>query len=726
MNQKLKGCLAQVQAYRTWLLYPLQIITLAALMEQLIWLMEFLLLALNQPSSPQLVDEDLEQMHPDDMEEMNLRWQMAMLTMRDRRAPSNQDNKHKESSKRSVPVETTNSIALVLCDGLGGYDWSDQAEEGPNYALIAFTSSSSDLKVSNDSNCLKSCLETAKLFKSQNEQLLKDLKKSELMVLVPPPCTGNFMPPTPDLSFTGLDEFVNKPVVENSNAKSSDEETKAVKKNDDALIIEECVVPGKNNMYSVDLKNIVLKGGLTFLFAKATSDESKLWHRKLGHLNFKTINKLVKGNLVRGLPSKLFENDQACVACQKGKHHIASYDYSRFTWVFFLATKDETSGILKSFITRIENLVYHKVNVIRCDNGTKFKNKEMNQFCEMKGILREFSVARTPQQNRVAERRKRTLIKAAKTMLVDFKTRIVEENLHIRFSESTPNVVGSGLDWLFDIDALTRIMNYEPIVTDTQSNGFADLKSSHDDGSKPSSDNEKKVDEDPRKENECNDQEKEYNVNSTNNVNTVSLTVNAAGTNEDNELPFDPNMPILEDVSIFNFSSDDEDDGIVVDMNNLDITIKVSPIPTTRIHKDHPLDQVIKDLHSTTQTRMMPKNLEEHGFVSTIQQRTNHKDLQNCLFACFLSQEEPKKTITEDPIVADPTDAILTQQSKTSDTSKIIEDAISTGRLKTARLKRRCKSERIAKRAKAFQFGKDGAGSCPDKAWDVDDVLAEK
>ncbi|GKD32013.1 putative ribonuclease H-like domain-containing protein [Tanacetum coccineum] len=77
-------------------------------------------------------------------------------------------------------------------------------------------------------------------------------------------------------------------------------------------------VPRKNNMYSVDLKNIVPKGGLTFLFAKATFDESKLWHRMLGHINFKTMNKLVKGNLVRGLPSKLYENDQTCVACQKG------------------------------------------------------------------------------------------------------------------------------------------------------------------------------------------------------------------------------------------------------------------------------------------------------------------------------------------------------------------------------------------------------------------------
>ncbi|GJR51717.1 putative ribonuclease H-like domain-containing protein [Tanacetum coccineum] len=658
---------------------------------------------------------------------------------------------------------------------------------------------------------------------------------------VPPPYIGNFMPPTPDLSFTSLDEFVNEPVVENSKSMSSKEEPKVVRKNDDAPIIEEWVsddeeedgnpqmdlqdkgvidsgcsrhmtgnmsyltdyeeidggyvafggnpkggkitrkctiktVPRKNNMYSVDLKNIVPKGGLTCLFAKATSDESKLWHRRLGHLNFKTMNKLVKGNLVRGLPSKLFENDQTCVACQKGKQHKASCksktensislplhllhmdlfgptfvkslmkkmyclvvidDYSRFTWVFFLATKDETSCILKSFITGIKNPVDHKVKVIRCDNRTKFKNREMNQFCKMKGILRQFSAARTPQQNRVAKRRNKTLIKAARTMLADSKlpttfwaeavntacyvqNRVLVVKPHNKtpyelFHGRTPtlsfmrpfgcpvtilNIIdhlgkfdgkadegffvgyslnSSGPDWLFDIDALTRTMNYEPIVAGTQSNGFAgtkasdnagqarketepikdyillplwtadppysqDSKSSYDDGSKPSSDDGKKVDEDPRKESECNDQEKEDNVNSTNNVNVAGTNeVNVVGGKTSIELPFDLNMPALEDYSIFDFSRDDEDDGAVADMNNLDTTIQVSPIPTTRIHKDHPLDQVIGDLQSATQTRKMSKNLEEHGFVSTIQQRTNHKDLQNCLFACFLSQEEPKK-----------------------------------------------------------------------------------
>ncbi|GKD83475.1 putative ribonuclease H-like domain-containing protein [Tanacetum coccineum] len=165
-------------------------------------------------------------------------------------------------------------------------------------------------------------------------------------------------------------------------------------------------------MYSIDMKNIVPKDSLTFLVTKATLDESMLWHRRLGHVNFKTINKLVKENLVRGLPTKRFENDQTCVACLKGKQHKASCKskiQNSITQPLFMLhmdlfglTFDETSGILKSFITEVENLVDKKVKIIICDNGTEFKNRVMSEFCEKKGTKKEFSVARTPQQNGVA------------------------------------------------------------------------------------------------------------------------------------------------------------------------------------------------------------------------------------------------------------------------------------------------------------------------------------
>ncbi|GJS08507.1 hypothetical protein Tco_0365303, partial [Tanacetum coccineum] len=195
---------------------------------------------------------------------------------------------NKESSRSSVPVETSTSIALVSYDGLGRYDWSDQAEERPNYALMAFSSSKLNSEVYNDSICLKSCLETVESLKSQNDhwtgeiaiielrrkleivkkekdgiqlnvdkfehasknlnkliecQIVDNCKKSlgyENYNAVPPPYTGNFMPPTHDLSFTGLDEFVKEPVVENSKAMSSEEEP-VVRKNDDAPIIIEWV-----------------------------------------------------------------------------------------------------------------------------------------------------------------------------------------------------------------------------------------------------------------------------------------------------------------------------------------------------------------------------------------------------------------------------------------------------------------------------------------------------
>ncbi|GKG06332.1 hypothetical protein Tco_0326418, partial [Tanacetum coccineum] len=104
----------------------------------------------------------------------------------------------------------------------------------------------------------------------------------------------------------------------------------------------------------------------------------------------------------------------------------------------------------------------------------------------------------------------------------------------------------------------------------------------------------------------------------------------------------DPNMPNLEEIV---YSDDDEDIGAKADMTNLDTHIHVSPIITTRIHKDHPVEQIIGDIHSTPQTRRMTKNVTEYGMFSSVQQRINHKDFQNCLFACFLSQAEPKKVI---------------------------------------------------------------------------------
>ncbi|GJU07936.1 putative ribonuclease H-like domain-containing protein [Tanacetum coccineum] len=493
-------------------------------------------------------------------------------------------------------------------------------------------------------------------------------------------------------------------------------------------------VPRKNNMCSVDLKNIVPKGGLTCLFAKATSNKSKLWRRRLGHINFKTMNKLVKGNLVRGLPSKLFEINQTCVACQKGKQHRASCksktvssisqplhmlhmdlfgltfvkslmkkmyclvvtdDYSRFSWVFFLATKDETSGILKSFITGVENLIDQRVKENRtlikaartmlADSKlpTTFWAEVANTTCYVQNRVLvtkphnktpyELFFGRKPALGFMRPFRCPVIIlntidhlgkfdgKADEGFFVGYsinnkafrvfnsRTRIVKENMHVQFSENTPNIVGSGPDWLFDIDALTKSMNYKPVIAGNQSNGNAGCddagkarmetipgkdyillplwpvdpllsqssKISPDDGFKPLGDDEKKVTEEPgkkgsdsSKDSKSNNQEEEDNVNSTNTVNAASTNeVNDVGTKTSIKLLNDPNMPELEDIV---YSDDDKDVVEEANMNNLDAFMPVSPIPTTRIHKDHPVEQIIRDLNSAPQTRRMTNNLEEH------------------------------------------------------------------------------------------------------------------
>ncbi|GJW03491.1 putative ribonuclease H-like domain-containing protein [Tanacetum coccineum] len=159
-------------------------------------------------------------------------------------------------------------------------------------------------------------------------------------------------------------------------------------------------IPIKDNMYSFDMKNIVPKESLTSLVAKATLDESMLWHRRLG----KQHRASCKSKVLNPITKPLF---------------MLHMD-------LFGPTFDETSEILKHFIKEIENLVDKKVKIIRSDNGIEFKNKVLDDFCREKGIKREYSVARTPQQNGVAERRNRTLIEAARTMLTDPKLPKIE------------------------------------------------------------------------------------------------------------------------------------------------------------------------------------------------------------------------------------------------------------------------------------------------------------
>nr|GEY77665.1 hypothetical protein [Tanacetum cinerariifolium] len=516
-------------------------------------------------------------------------------------------------------------------------------------------------------------------------------------------------------------------------------------------------VPRENNMYNVNLKNIVPFGDLTCLFAKETLDESNKWHRRLAHINFKTINKLV----------------------------------------FCLATKDETTPILKTFLTGLEYQL------------------------SLKGIKMEFSVPRTPQQNGIAERKNMTLIEAARTMLADSllsipfwaeavntacyvqnrvlvtkphnktpyellhgrtpsigfmrpfgcpvtilntfdplgkfqgkvdegilvgysvcskafrvfnsRTRIIQETLHVNFLENKPIVASTGPTWLFDINSLTRTMNYHLVHAGNQSNlgasfqekfdaekageevdqsfmlfpvwsvGFINPQNNAEDAAfdgkehdfdvkkpeskvilSPSSCAQSKEQDDKTKKEakgkshvesvkgyrDLNAEFKDCSNNSSNEVNVAGSTVptvgqnsfnstntvSAAGTSSDavsptygkssfidaSQLPDDLDMPGLEAIT---YSDDEDVVGVEADLNNLESSIPLSPILTTRIHKDHHISHIIGDLSSTTQTRSMTKAVQDQGGLSQM----FGNDFHTCMFACFLSQEEPKRVLVDLP-----------------------------------------------------------------------------
>ncbi|GJX55030.1 putative ribonuclease H-like domain-containing protein [Tanacetum coccineum] len=250
------------------------------------------------------------------------------------------------------------------------------------------------------------------------------------------------------------------------------------------------------------------------------------------------------------------------------------------------------------------------------------------------------------------------------------RTRIVEENLHVKFSEDTPNIAGRNQS---NGNASTKACDnackarmetipgkdYILLPLSIQDPPFSSSsKDSPNAGLKPLGEEEKKDAEDPGNEDskvpsteeQKVNQEKDASVNNTNTINTVSPTVNTVGIEDnvvDENIVYrcddDLNMPELKDIV---YSYDDEDVGAEDDINNLDTHTPVSLIPTTRIHKDHPVEQIIRDIYSAPQTRRMTKSVTEQAMFSSVHQRSNHKDFQNCLFACFLSQEEPKKVWT--------------------------------------------------------------------------------
>ncbi|GJY67038.1 retrovirus-related pol polyprotein from transposon TNT 1-94 [Tanacetum coccineum] len=210
------------------------------------------------------------------------------------------------------------------------------------------------------------------------------------------------------------------------------------------------------NLYTINLYEMSSASPIC-LIARATSTKSWLWHQSLSHLNFDTINDLARNDLVTGLPKFKYHKEHLCPSCEQGKSKKASHppkpvpnskhrlhllhmdlcgptrvvsingkryvlvivdDYSRYTWVHFLRSKDEAPEVIKTFLKRIIVLLQSPVIIIRTDNGTEFKNQILKEYFDSVGISHQASSVRTPQQNGVVERRNRTLVEAARTMLI--------------------------------------------------------------------------------------------------------------------------------------------------------------------------------------------------------------------------------------------------------------------------------------------------------------------
>nr|GEV30888.1 putative ribonuclease H-like domain-containing protein [Tanacetum cinerariifolium] len=456
-------------------------------------------------------------------------------------------------------------------------------------------------------------------------------------------------------------------------------------------------VPRKNNMYNVNLKNIVPSGNLTCLFAKATIDESNLWHRRLGHINFKTINKLVKGNFVRGLPIKVFKNDNTCVAFKKGKQHRASCktkpvstvdqplfrlyidlfaptfvkslnkksyflvitdDYSRFTWVFFLATKDATSPILKTFITGLDNQlslrIKNKVLVTKPHNKTLYEL--LHGRTPSIGFMRPFGCLVTilntldplgKFQGKVDEGFLVGYSVCSKAFRVfNSQTRIIQKTMHVNFLENKPNAAGTGPTWLFNINSLTRTMNYQPVTAGNQTNSGAGFQDNFDaekageevdqqyvlfpvwsSGSTNPQDNDKDAALDGK--------EHDFDTEKPDSIVILSSSSSAQTKKQDDKTKIEDkgkspvesftryidlnaefkdcsansnnevNATELEDIT---YSNDEDIGGAEANFNNLKSSIPVNPILTTRIHKDHPVSQIISDLNKKDERGIVIRN----------------------------------------------------------------------------------------------------------------------
>nr|GEV77840.1 putative ribonuclease H-like domain-containing protein [Tanacetum cinerariifolium] len=475
----------------------------------------------SQPNGSQRVHEDLVQIHEDNLEEMDLKWQLALLGMRTRkffqktgrkitinrsdtvgydkskvecfnyhklghfarecRQPRNQDsrNMNQDSSRRTVDVEETGSNAMVAIDG-AGFDWSYMADDEvpTNMALMAFSDS--------------------------------------------------------EHKFEGYGPKTSNSVREDISNK--------VKESPDAPLVKELMSNDKLE------KKTVFPTVAKIEFVRPKQQE-KLVRKpvKLKAVNTARPNSVVVSD-VRENQLELQEKGVINSGCSRHMTKNMSYllEYEEIDGGYVAFGGDPKGG-------KITGKGKISTDPLRKFDGKADEGFFVGYFVNSKAFR-----------------------------VFNSRTRIVDETLHITFLENKPNVRGSRPTWLFDIDTLTKSMNYKPVTQDILFSSSS--KDSPGAGCKPSREEEKK------------DAEGPGNIDKDNVVDENIVY----------ECGDDPNMPNLEEIV---YPDDEEEDGAEADMTNLDTNIPVSHILTTRIHKDHQFEKIIGDIHSTPQTRRMTNNV---------------------------------------------------------------------------------------------------------------------
>nr|GEU94561.1 hypothetical protein [Tanacetum cinerariifolium] len=362
-------------------------------------------------------------------------------------------------------------------------------------------------------------------------------------------------------------------------------------------------VPRESNMYNVDLKNIVPSGDLTFLFTKATLDESNIWHRRLGHIDFKIINKLVKGNLVRGLPLKVFENNHTCVACKKGKQDRASCKTKPVSSVSQPLQRLHMDLFGPTFVKSLNKKSYCLVVTDDYNPLEKFDGKADE------GFLVGYSVS------------------SKAFRVFNSRTRLVQETLHINFLENQPNITGSGPTWLFDIDTLTQSMNYQPVVAGinlilVQVSKEILIKNTNVNAAFDDKENESEVHVSPSSSDKPKKHDEKAKEKLKERVITPVTAVGPKSTNSTNS--FSVAGPSNTAVS-----------------PSFEIGGKSSFVDPSQYPDDpnmHALEDIIY-LDNDDDTRSMVRMVKEQGGLTQI----NNEDFYTCMFTYFLSQEEPKR-----------------------------------------------------------------------------------